>query len=51
MLEPDPVGFLRNDGGHSGGELLGRFHRIIRFEDPSVGLDHLAERPEGDSIP
>src|SRR3954451_17586613 len=32
-------------------ELLVRDGERIRFEDPGVTLQHLAERPEGDSFP
>ena len=37
--------------GDSLAELRGSFGGRIRLEDPGVGLDDLAERPEGDPVP
>ena len=47
LLEPNLIDLVRNDGGHSCAELPRRLPGIVRFEDPSVGLDHLSKRPEG----
>ena len=49
-LDPAPFVCVRDDPGHGLGEPGSGDRRTVGLEQAGPGADHLAERPEGDSI-